>query len=72
MTAIKDRILVIEDERSIENMIVTLLEANGYDVIVAHSGREALGLSTSHCPDLLLIDHRIPAFLLLRNYAKIK
>ncbi len=60
MTAIKDRILVIEDERSIENMIVTLLEANGYDVIVAHSGREALGLSTSHCPDLLLLDLGLP------------
>lgn len=57
---IKDRVLVIEDERSIETFIVTLLEANGYDVIVAHSGQEALSLATSHCPDLLLLDLGLP------------
>jgi len=57
---IKDRVLVIEDERSIETFIVALLEANGYDVIVAHSGQEALSLATSHCPDLLLLDLGLP------------
>jgi len=57
---IKDRVLVIEDERSIEHLIQTLLEANGYDVITARTGQEALSLATSHCPDLILLDLGLP------------
>lgn len=60
MTMIKDRVLVIEDERSIEHMIETVLEANGYEVITASSGQEALSLTTSHCPDLVLLDLGLP------------
>ncbi len=57
---IKDRVLLIEDERSIGNLIATLLEANGYDVITARTGQEALSLATSHCPDVILLDLGLP------------
>ena len=36
---VKDRVLVIEDEQRIEAFLVALLEANEYDVIVAHTGQ---------------------------------
>ncbi len=60
MSMIRDRVLLIEDERSIEHLIETVLEANGYDVITAGSGQEALSLAASHCPDLILLDLGLP------------
>ena len=41
MAVIKDKILVIEDEKSINYLIGTVLTANGYDVIKAYTGTEA-------------------------------
>ena len=35
---IKDRVLVIEDDKSIRNFMKTILEANNYDVIMAVKG----------------------------------
>ena len=58
--AIKDKILVVEDERSISNFISTILTANGYDVIVTYTGAEAYTIITSHCPDLVLLDLGLP------------
>ncbi len=58
--AIKDKILIVEDERSISNFISTILTANGYDVIVTYTGAEAYTIITSHCPDLVLLDLGLP------------
>ncbi len=57
---LKDKVLIIEDEQSISNFISTILSANDYDTIVAPSGREALSMITSHCPDLILLDLGLP------------
>ena len=38
---IKDRVLVVEDDKRISNFIKTVLEANNYDVIVAQTGASA-------------------------------
>ena len=43
---IKDRILVIEDDKSIRNFLRAILEANNYDVIMANTGSEAYSLIT--------------------------
>ena len=48
---IKDRVLVVEDDKRISNFIKTVLEANNYDVIVAQTGAEAYSMVTSQCPD---------------------
>ena len=57
---IRDKILVVEDERSISNFLRTVLISNGYDVIVAGSGTEAYSMITSHCPDLIVLDLGLP------------
>lgn len=57
---IKDRILVVEDDRSIRNFFKTILEANNYDVIVANTGTEAYSMITSQCPDVVLLDLGLP------------
>lgn len=57
---IKDRILIIEDEKSIQNFLRTILEANNYDVLIASNGNSAYSLITSQCPDLVLLDLGLP------------
>ncbi len=57
---IKDRILVVEDEKSISSLIRAILTGNGYDVIQATNGAEAFSMISSHCPDLILLDLGLP------------
>ncbi len=53
-------ILIIEDEPSITNFIETTLTANNYKTLLAYTGKEALSMLTSHCPDLVLLDLGLP------------
>ena len=57
---IKDKILIIEDEKSITRFIRMILTNNDYDVITAGTGTEAYTMITSHCPDLILLDLGLP------------
>ena len=60
MALIKDKILVIEDEKSISYLLGTVLTANGYDVIKAYTGTEACEMLAAYCPDLILLDLGLP------------
>lgn len=57
---IKDRVLIVEDDKSIRNFIRAILEANNYDVMIASTGTEAYSLITSQCPDLVILDLGLP------------
>ena len=57
---IRDKILVVEDEKSISSFLRAILSSNGYDVIVAHTGSEAFSMISSHCPDLVVLDLGLP------------
>lgn len=57
---IKDKILVVEDEKSISGFIKAILSSNGFDVIAAHTGSEAFSMISSHCPDLVVLDLGLP------------
>ena len=54
------RILVVEDEISISNLISYNLEQIGYRVATAYDGAEALRLLGSFCPHLLTLDLLLP------------
>lgn len=55
------RILVVEDDRSVQSMLVDLLQEQGYDVETCRTGREALSrLEARPAPDMMLIDVLIP------------
>ncbi len=56
----KVKILVVEDEESISNFISTTLKANEYIVVTARTGKEALSMIPSHCPDVILLDLGLP------------
>ena len=58
----KYKILVIEDEKNINNLITALLETNGYQVISAESCTSGQMLFSSHKPDLVILDLGLPDF----------
>lgn len=57
---IREKILVIEDEKTISHFISTILNNNGYEAMQARTGNEALSMISSHCPDLVILDLGLP------------
>ena len=57
---IREKILVIEDEKSIARFISTVLSGNGCEAMQARTGAEALSMISSHCPDLVILDLGLP------------
>ena len=56
----KVNILIVEDEKNISTFMATTLKNNDYKVIECQTGSEALSITTSHCPDLILLDLGLP------------
>ncbi len=54
------RILLVEDERPIVESLRYALEKEGYDVLEAADGSEALELARAKSPDLVLLDIMLP------------
>jgi len=60
MTETMFRILVIEDDAGLREVLGALLEAEGYRVILAETGRRALIEARGHKPDAVLVDLGLP------------
>ena len=56
----KYTILVVEDDKPVRTLITTTLKANGYRFIEALTGEEAILQTTSHNPDVILLDLGLP------------
>ena len=54
------KILCVDDDLSIRTMLDKALRAEGYDVITAINGEEAVQLAESQEPDLILLDVGLP------------
>jgi CheY-like chemotaxis protein len=54
------KILVIDDEQGIRDLLDTLLRRKGYDVVVAESGRQGLELFRRERPDVIVLDLKMP------------
>lgn len=54
------RIVVAEDERDILELIRFVLEFNGFEVVTANNGEEAVQQALATMPDLVLMDVRMP------------
>lgn len=57
---IRDRVLVVEDDKRINSFYKAALEANNYDVLFAKTGKEAYSMITSQCPDVVILDLGLP------------
>lgn len=53
-------ILVVEDERDLNNLIRAHLEGDGHQVVQAFDGRTALELVEAHRPQLVILDWMLP------------
>lgn len=62
LNGIHDRatVLIVEDDDCIAGLIADLLSAEGYRVIVAQDGVEALKLASGEHPDMILSDCMMP------------
>lgn len=54
------KILIVDDDPEIGNMTETVLKSEGYEVIRAYSGTEALMVLNGTKPDLILLDLMLP------------
>lgn len=53
-------ILVADDNQKVTDMLRRTLIYEGYDVIVARDGQQALALARSHRPDMIILDWLMP------------
>jgi len=56
----ENKILVVDDEKPIVDILKLNLEKNGYKVICAHDGEIAAEMALSQEPDLILLDVMLP------------
>jgi two-component system NtrC family sensor kinase len=66
------RILVIDDERAVRELISDALGIEGHDVHTAENGKEALDLIGQHRYDLVLCDLRMPEMDGQRLYEEVQ
>jgi signal transduction histidine kinase len=55
-----EKILIAEDSISIVVLIKSVLEEKGYEVLCASTGEKAIELAELNCPDLILLDIKMP------------
>jgi CheY-like chemotaxis protein len=53
-------VLVVDDEKHIRELYRSELEDEGYGVVLAESGKEALEVVDQHPPDLIVLDIQMP------------
>ena len=56
----KYKILIVEDDVNIRNIVSTILETSGYQVLLAKSCAMAKTIFASHLPDLIILDLGLP------------
>ncbi len=53
-------VLVVEDDKPIQTLITTTLKINGYRYVTAAKGSDAIMLSASNKPDIIILDLGLP------------
>lgn len=56
----KKRILLADDDESVRIMVGRVLESEGYEVLLADGGREAVAQALAGSPNLILLDINMP------------
>jgi DNA-binding response OmpR family regulator len=57
---LKYKILIVDDDVNICELLRLYLEKEGYETIVANDGKTAVDLALKHTPDLILLDIMLP------------
>jgi two-component system response regulator TrcR len=54
------RVLLVDDERALTNLVRMALQYEGWDIAVAHDAQEALALYQANVPDVVVLDIMLP------------
>src|SRR5262245_26652366 len=60
MPAMKNKILLADDDSAVRKSLAKVLESEGFDVLLAENGREAVREFIAEPPDLVLLDINMP------------
>lgn len=66
------KVLVVDDDQDVRSFVVTVLEQNGYDPLVAKDGVEGKEMIDQEKPDLVILDVLMPRGSGIRLYHKLK
>ena len=55
------KVLLVDDEPNILLSLKFLMQKEGYEVLVAENGDEAMALARQHLPDLVILDVMLPS-----------
>ncbi len=69
---IKDKVLIADDEEGVRDLCSVIAEEEGYEVVTASDGLEALQKSKEHLPDVILLDVRMPEMDGMEVFQKLK
>ena len=67
-----ERILIIDDDKDLRSNLSSILKDEGYDVLAVEDGREALKAVQKNCPNLVLLDIRLPGMDGMKILEKLK
>jgi len=56
----RKKIMVVDDEETLVELVSAVMEEGGFEVIVAHDGKECLEKLKKAKPDLILLDMMMP------------
>ena len=56
----KVKVLIVDDEQAIRRFLRISLEAEGYDVVDAETGKAAVAMAATHVPELVILDLGLP------------
>src|SRR5260221_311363 len=54
------KILIVDDDRSIIDLLQAVLSSKGYDVIIAMDGKAGLASAKEYKPDIIILDVMMP------------
>ena len=54
------KVLVVDDEKSVRDLLQSFLQGTGYQAIMASNGEEAIELARSESPNAILLDVKMP------------
>lgn len=57
------KVMIVDDDRTTVGLLSTLLELDGFDVVLAADGESAYGLAVKESPDAFLVDYHLADYI---------
>jgi DNA-binding response OmpR family regulator len=68
----KGKVLIVEDDKSYAEILKRVIIKNGYEINLAHDGKEGLELSTEWKPDVIIVDWMMPGMSGIELISKLR